>query len=114
MTIRCLLVDDSPAFLAAASALLIAQGMEIVATARDAAEAERLVEEVEPDVALVDIELGEDDGIELAHRLAPRTPVVLISTHERPELDDLIASSPAAGFLPKTGLAANAISELIR
>jgi DNA-binding NarL/FixJ family response regulator len=114
--LRCLLVDDNEDFLASAGRLLESQGFEIVGYATSAAEAIDLVGSLEPDIALVDIELAEDDGIALAITLeasAPATRVVLISAYERDDLTELIADSPAIGFLPKSDLGADAITELL-
>jgi two-component system, NarL family, nitrate/nitrite response regulator NarL len=116
MSLRCLIVDDSEQFLASASRLLEAQGLEVVGRAASGAEARRLIETLKPDVALVDVQLGEEDGFELARQLVADgrpTRVVLVSTHSEDELAELIADSPAAGFLPKTALSATAIRELL-
>lgn len=113
---RCLIVDDNEEFLASATRLLEAQGLQIVGQAASSEEARRLARALMPDVALVDVQLGDEDGIEVARNLAaaPRpTPVVLISTHSRDDLADLIADSPAVGFLPKTALSAAAVAALI-
>jgi len=114
--VRCIIVDDSEEFLASAARLLGSQGMEVLACATSGDHALHLVGELGPDLALVDIELGEEDGIQLSHRLAshaPATRVVLISSYERDDLGDLIAQSPAAGFLPKTDLGVAAIARLL-
>jgi two-component system, NarL family, nitrate/nitrite response regulator NarL len=114
--LRCLLVDDSEEFLASASRLLAAQGLEIVGRASSGQEAVRLVDSLRPDVALVDLQLGDEDGVEVACRLTASgrpTAVVLISTHQQDDMAELIASSPAVGFLPKTALSAVAIAELV-
>jgi DNA-binding NarL/FixJ family response regulator len=60
---------------------------------------------------LVDISLGRESGFELAQRLVEgdRLAVILISTHAESDFADLIAESPATGFLPKLDLSANAI-----
>ncbi len=116
MALRCLIVDDSEAFLASASRLLSAQGVEVVGRASSVAEAVRLAQELEPDVALVDVQLGDEDGLEVARRLAATTPstcVVLISSHSKEELAELIAETPATGFLPKSALGADAIAKLL-
>ncbi len=116
MALRCLIVDDSEAFLASASRLLSAQGVEVVGRASSGAEAVRLAQELEPDVALVDVQLGDEDGLEVARRLAATTPsacVVLISSHSKEELAELIAETPATGFLPKSALGADAIAKLL-
>ena len=117
MALRCLIVDDNEEFLDSASRLLSAQGLEVVGRASSGAEAVRLVQTLEPDVALVDVQLGNEDGLELTRRLAaaaPDTRIILISTHSGNELTELIVGSPAVGFLPKAALSANAIAELLR
>jgi two-component system, NarL family, nitrate/nitrite response regulator NarL len=109
---RYLIVDDSPEFLASSTRLLESQGVDVVGSATTSEEAERAVEKLLPDVVLVDIELGDEDGIELTRRLAAQVPslrMVLISVHDRDELVELLADSAAAGFLPKRDLAAAAI-----
>jgi two-component system nitrate/nitrite response regulator NarL len=114
--LRCLIVDDSEDFLLSASRLLSSQGLEIVGTASSGAEALRLATRREPDVALVDVQLGDEDGLEVTRRLtanAGPTRVILISTHSSEDLAELIAESPAVGFLPKTTLDATAIAELL-
>jgi DNA-binding NarL/FixJ family response regulator len=114
---RCLLVDDSEEFLASASRLLGTQGVTVAGQARTGAEAVRLAVESRPDVALVDVDLGEERGLDVAVALAeaaPATPVILISTYPEEDVADLVASSPAVGFLSKSALGADAIAELIR
>ena len=116
MPLRCVIVDDSESFLASASRLLTAQGVEVVGRASSGAEALQLVQKLEPDVALVDVQLGREDGLELARRLAatvPVTPVILISSHPKDEVAELVTNSPAVGFLPKASLGADAIVELL-
>jgi two-component system, NarL family, nitrate/nitrite response regulator NarL len=116
VALRCLIVDDSEDFLDSASRLLSSQGLEIVGGASSGTEALRLAERLDPDVALVDVQLGEEDGLEVTRRLtanARPTRVILISTHSRDDLAELIADSPAIGFLSKTALDARAISELL-
>jgi DNA-binding NarL/FixJ family response regulator len=115
--LRCLIVDDSEEFLASAVRLLESQGIDIVGIATGRKEALELAEALAPDLALVDIELAEEDGIALAQELessAPSTPVVLISSYERDDLSELISDSRAVGFLPKSSLGATAISLLVR
>ena len=118
MTLRCLIVDDSPAVLRAASELLEGQGVMVVGVAAAGAEALRLREELEPDVILVDIDLGPESGFDLARRLVDTpdragTRIILISTHDGADYANLIAAGPAIGFLPKTDLSATAIHRLL-
>ncbi|MGO9659762.1 MAG: response regulator transcription factor [Acidimicrobiales bacterium] len=116
MTLRCLIVDDSEGFLASAARLLESQGVTIVGRATTIGAALRLVDALQPDVVLVDVELGDEDGIELTKDItarAPSTCVILISAHDREEFDELVAGSGAAGFLAKGDLGAAAIDALI-
>lgn len=115
MSLRCLIVDDSETFLASAERLLSAQGLEVVARASNGAEAVRLAQALEPDVVLVDVHLGEEDGFEVTRRLAATAhapPVILISSHSQDDIAELIAESPAVGFLPKSALDAKAVARL--
>lgn len=113
MALRCLLVDDNRQFLALAQRLLESQGIEVVGGASGADEAVVLAGELRPDVVLVDVQLGDENGLELAERLAPSVAVVLISTHPEDELAEVIADSPAVGFLAKRSLSAPAIEALL-
>jgi DNA-binding NarL/FixJ family response regulator len=116
MALRCLIVDDSEAFLSSASRLLCAQGLDVVARASSGAEALQLARQLQPDVALVDVQLGSENGVELAQRLAATaqtTQVILISSHSKDELGELVADSPTVGFLPKLALGAEAIAKLL-
>jgi DNA-binding NarL/FixJ family response regulator len=113
---RCLIVDDSWRFLAAARGLLARQGMVVVGDASTKAQALGLAEKLRPDVTLVDIYLGGESGLEVARALSTAaTPVlvILISTHAEDDFGGLIAASPAIGFLPKAALSASAIRDMI-
>jgi DNA-binding NarL/FixJ family response regulator len=118
VALRCLIVDDTLSFCEAARDLLEGQGVTVVGCATSGAEAIRSVEELRPEVALVDIDLGADSGFDLVRSLAddvdgdaPR--VILISTHDEREFVKLIESSPAVGFLAKTELSAERIYQLL-
>ena len=118
MRFRCFIVDDNSSFLAAATGLLEGEGLSVVGTASTSADALREVAASKPDVVLVDVWLGEESGLELARRLveggeADGAPVVLISTRAEAEVADLIAGSPAAGFVSKADLSATAIRRLV-
>src|SRR4029077_20632541 len=84
--LRCLIIDDSLDFLDAARRLLEKEGIAVVGVASSADEAVRLARELRPDVTLIDIDLGAEDGIAVARLLAaddrrPAGKLVLISTH---------------------------------
>jgi DNA-binding NarL/FixJ family response regulator len=116
--LRCLIIDDNPRFLDAARALLEREGISVVGVASNAAEALRCAEELRPDVTLVDIHLGDQSGFDVVRRLHGRASLarlrtVIISTHAEEDYADLIAASPAVGFLSKTILSARAIHDLL-
>lgn len=116
--LRCVIVDDNPEFLTAARDVLSRDRVEVVGVASSAAEAVRLVADLRPDVALVDVYLGGDSGFDLAQRLADgsdgfRPAVIFISTYAEQDLAEVIAASPAAGFLPKSDLSQAAIDRVL-
>lgn len=117
LVVRCLIVDDSDRFLSAARRLLERQGVLVAGVASSGAEAALRIDELRPDVVLLDIDLGGESGLELAERLALQTAgaprIIMISTHAEQDYRDLIAASPAVGFLAKTTLSARAIQELL-
>lgn len=118
MRLRCVIVDDNEYFLAAARDLLEREGIAVVGVASTAAEALRRVAELEPELALVDIDLGGESGLDLARRLAETsdptvTRVILISAHAQADFEELIAASPAAGFVAKADLSAHAIQAVL-
>ena len=118
VSIRCLLVDDSDAFLEAASILLQREGAKVVGVASNSAEALRQARALRPDVILVDIGLGDESGFDLARLLAQdgqggSAEVILISARAETDYVELIAESPAAGFLVKSELSARAIGQIL-
>ena len=113
---RCVIVDDNSLFLEGAFDLLTREGLDVVGVASDSVEAVRLVTELRPDVTLVDIDLGDEDGFELAQQLndiSAASKVILVSTHAEEDLAQLIQGSPALGFIAKTRLSAQAIRDTL-
>jgi DNA-binding NarL/FixJ family response regulator len=118
MTLRCLIVDDSPDVLRAASELLEGEGIAVVGVAATGEQASILMEELKPDVVLIDIVLGAESGFDLARRLVHTrdsvgSRTILISTHDEADFAKLIEASPAIGFLPKSDLSAMSIRRLL-
>jgi CheY-like chemotaxis protein len=118
MPVRCVIVDDSPDFLRAASALLEGQGVTVISIASTAAQAYRVCRELQPDVVLLDVDLGGETGFEIARGLAqqagPAGPrVILTSAYSPEEFEDMLADTPALTFMPKAGLSGTAIRGII-
>ena len=70
------------------------------------------------DVTLVDIDLGEESGLDLAYRLTTNpnieaSQVILISAYSEMDYADLIAASPAIGFLSKSELSSRSVQEAL-
>lgn len=113
---RCLIVDDNPRFLVAARNLLEMQGFTVVGVATNQSEAMAIAAAHRPDVALVDVDLGEENGLDVARALAASdvgVPVILISAYGEPEIQDMLEDSPALGFLPKSIVSRRAIDDLL-
>lgn len=118
MPLRCLIVDDSGVFLDAARAALGREGIHVVGVASTGAQAVERTDELQPDVVLVDLGLGDESGFEVARELARddaggSPEVILMSTWAADDVMDLVAASPAVGFLSKTRLSASAIQDLL-
>jgi CheY-like chemotaxis protein len=112
--LRSVIVDDNESFLEAARGLLEEEGLRVAGVASTPADAFRQVQALDPDIVLVDVFLGEESGLELARRLVDDgQTVILISTHPEEDLADLIAGSPAVGFLQKGELSADAVRRLV-
>jgi DNA-binding NarL/FixJ family response regulator len=117
-SLRCLIVDDSPRFGEEARSLLEHEGVSVVGVAGSGDEAVRLAEALRPEVALVDISLGNESGFDVARRLvgnatADPPAVILVSTHDEREFRSRIGASPALGFIAKTELSAERIHQLL-
>lgn len=115
---RCLLVDDNVRFLEEAQRTLQREGIRIVAVATTAGDARRVLTSQPVDLLLLDLDLGEESGLELLNRLAGESHLtamraILISAHAEADFKELIEASPAAGFIAKTELSAKAIYDVL-
>jgi DNA-binding NarL/FixJ family response regulator len=117
MPLTCLIVDDSPEFLEAARQLLSEDGITVVGFAATSVQAVEATLALRPDIALVDIDLGAESGLDVARRLTELPhggpPVVLISAESGSELAELVDASGALGFVSKTDLSGDAIRKAL-
>jgi two-component system response regulator EvgA len=113
---RILVVDDHPSFRSSARALLAAEGYEVVGEAEDGAAALAAVDELAPELVLLDIQLPDIDGFDVARRLLARDPtlrIVLISSRDRNQYGPLIEECGALGFVAKVDLSRSALEPLL-
>ncbi|WP_406831515.1 response regulator [Pedococcus sp. KACC 23699] len=113
-----LIVDDDVGFRSLVHALLAAGGFSVAGEAADGEGALQAVERLRPDVVLLDVQLPDLDGFEVARRIASRAGthgplVVLISSRSASSYRSRLASSPARGFITKSELTGASLSALI-
>ena len=111
-----LIVDDHPSFRATARTLLEEEGFQVVGEAADGVSAVAAVERLQPEVVLLDIQLPDIDGFEVAERLSKLevpVDVILTSSLDGTDFGALVARSSALGFVPKAELSASAIEALL-
>jgi len=111
-----LIVDDHRSFRANARRLLEAEGFEVVGEAADAREAIVATQRLQPDLVLLDVQLPDLDGFEVAARLDAlglRSVVVLISSRAAADYGSLVADTPARAFIPKAELSGAVLAGLM-
>jgi DNA-binding NarL/FixJ family response regulator len=113
--VTVLIVDDHPSFRASARTLLEAEGYEIVGEAENGVAAVRAARQLHPDLVLLDIQLPDLDGFEVAEQLRKLDDppeVVLTSSRDGADYGRCIECSGARGFVPKADLSGAAIAAL--
>lgn len=114
--VRALIVDDHAGFRTSARRLLEGEGYEVVGEAESAGEALAVAEETHPDLALVDVQLPDLDGFELAERLSaldPALQIVLTPSRAGEDYGRSVEASVARGFVPKAELSGARLSALL-
>jgi DNA-binding NarL/FixJ family response regulator len=111
-----LIVDDHPSFRASARAILEAEGFDVIGEVDDGASAITAARTLEPDVVLLDVQLPDATGFDVCEQLCAsgsRPSIVLVSTRDATDYDDLIRESHARGFISKADLSGEAVRELL-
>ena len=96
--------------------LLEAEGYEVVGEAENGAAALVAVKELKPDLVLLDVQLPDMDGFQVAEqlcRLADPPAVVLTSSRDSADYGRCIQVCGASGFVPKADLSGAAIAALL-
>ena len=116
MPCRVLLVDDNSDFRRAARQLLERHGFLVVAEAETGITGIERAKELRLDLVLVDVQLPDIDGFEVAERLSRLevpVDVILTSSLDGTDLGALVARSSALGFVPKAELSGSVIEALL-
>jgi two-component system response regulator EvgA len=111
-----LIVDDHPSFRASARRLLEAEGFDVVGEAGDGQTGITAAQQLQPDVVLLDVQLPDIDGFEVAARLSAlgvRSAVILTSNRSPAEYGPLIAEAAVRGFVPKAEHSGAALTGLL-
>ncbi len=116
MSVSVLIVDDHPSFRATARLLLESEGFDVVGEAADGAAGLRDARALEPDLVLLDVQLPDIDGFEVAAQLTGTgdgPAVVLTSSRDVADFGPLVAASGARGFVAKAELSGAALLALM-
>jgi DNA-binding NarL/FixJ family response regulator len=112
-----LIVDDHPSFRATARVLLESEGFDVVGEAEDGSSALEAATALHPQIVLLDVQLPDLDGFEVAARLAELNgaapAVILTSSRDRADFGSLVEESGARGFVPKAELSGAALLSLL-
>src|SRR5579859_4996052 len=114
MALRCLIIDDSPEVLRALAASLQSEGIDVVATASGREDGIARAFETQPECILLDVDLGEDGGPQVADEMAALglpAAIILISAYR--EYVALAENARVRGFLSKTDISRAAIEQLL-
>jgi DNA-binding NarL/FixJ family response regulator len=104
MTIKILVADDHEVVRLGLKALLHDTDIKIIGEATTAEEAVRLAGKGKPDLVLLDIRLGEGDGLNALGRIKlehPNLPVLMFSTYDNPTYVARAVALGAAGYVLK-------------
>jgi DNA-binding NarL/FixJ family response regulator len=110
------IVDDSAGFRAQARSLLTSAGFDVVGEAADGASALVTIRSLAPELVLLDVQLPDFSGLEVARRLheEPDPPaIILISSREAADYGAGIERSGAEGFISKAELSARALQAVL-
>jgi DNA-binding NarL/FixJ family response regulator len=118
MAVTVLIVDDHPSFRATARLLLEVEGYDVIGEAQDGNAAIEEAERLHPDLVLLDVNLPDIDGFEVANRLTgtggTEPAVILTSSRDPSDFGSLVSDSGARGFIPKADLSGDSLAALLR
>ena len=105
MNYSVLIIDDHPLFSRGLSQLIETQkDYKVTGIAKDHDEAIKMLNELSPDLAIVDLNLGQEDGLELIKdilALKPQTKILVLSMHDERYYADRALKAGAKGYIMK-------------
>jgi len=116
MSFSVLIIDDHPLFSRGLGQLIETQKIyKVVAMAKDRQEALKFLEETKPDLAIVDLNLGQEDGLELIKDIQiihPSTKVLVLSMHDERFYAERALKAGAKGYIMKAEAETNVITAI--
>jgi DNA-binding NarL/FixJ family response regulator len=116
MDTTTLIVDDHAGFRTSARVLLEMDGFRVVGEAADGAAAVAAAEALDPELVLLDVQLPDTDGFQVAHMILGRNPgtsIVMVSSRDESDYGDSVVLSGALGFVPKAALSGPALRAVL-
>jgi DNA-binding NarL/FixJ family response regulator len=116
MATTVLIVDDHETFRSSAKLLLESEGFDVVGEAADGGTAIAQSAALVPDLILLDIQLPDIDGFEVARRVTDggSAPIViLVSSRDGRDFGPLVTACGAKGFVAKADLSGDSLRSLI-
>ena len=114
--LRVLIAEDEALIRLDLREMLSEEGFDVVGEAADGATALEAATSLDPEVILLDIQLPDMDGFEVARRLlaeGPKRQIVLVSSRDRSAYGPLIEESGARGFVSKGDLSRDSLERLL-
>lgn len=100
-----IIIDDHPLFSRGLAQLIETQKtLKVIGTAKDRSEALELINTITPDLAIVDLNLGQEDGLELIKDILsfrPQTKVLVLSMHDERFYAERALNAGAKGYIMK-------------
>jgi DNA-binding NarL/FixJ family response regulator len=104
--VKIMIVEDHPLFSKGLSSLIGSrEGYSVVGEAKDSREALELAVETKPDLVILDLNLGNEDGLDLLkkmHRRFPKIAVLVLSMHDERYYAERVLKAGGRGYIMKT------------